>query len=84
VLSFPLELILEMLQQSIVEILSTQVSVASSRLDREYATADVQEGDIKCSTTQIKDENILFGFGLAIQTVSNGGSSRLIDDTENI
>ena len=55
-----------MLQESIIEVLSTQMSITCSSLDGEDATADVEEGDIESSTTQIENENILLGLGLTI------------------
>ena len=73
-----------MLQQSVVEILSTQVGVARSSLDGEDTTTDVEEGDIKGSTSKIENENILLAFSLTIKAVSNSSGSRLIDDTEDV
>ena len=73
-----------MLQESVVEILTTQVGISSSRLDSEDTTANVQERNIKSSSSKIEDKNVLLGLGLTIKTVCNGGSSRFVDDTENI
>jgi hypothetical protein len=84
VFGFPLELIFEMLQQSVVEILSAQVGVARGSLDGEDATTDVEEGDIKGSSSKIENENILLAFSLTIKAVSNSSGSRLIDNTEDV
>jgi hypothetical protein len=84
-LSLPLELLLEVLQEVGIEILTTQVGVTSSGLDGKDTTLDVQEGNIESSTTEIVDENVTLLGGLSgTETVSNGGSGRLVDDTENV
>jgi len=72
------------LQESVVEILTTQVGISSSGLDSEDTTADVQERNIESPSSKIEDENVLLGLGLTIETVCNGGSSGFVDDTENI
>lgn len=73
-----------MLKESVVEILTTQVSVTSSGLDGENTTSDVQEGNIESSSSKIEDEDVLLLLRLTVKTVGNGGSGGLVDDTENI
>jgi hypothetical protein len=72
------------LQEGVVEILTTQVRISSSGLDSENTTADVQERNIESSSSKIEDENVLLSLGLTIKTICNGGSGGLVDDTENI
>jgi hypothetical protein len=72
------------LQEGVVEILTTQVSISGSGLDSEDTTADVQERNIESSSSKIEDENVLLSLGLTIKTICNGGSGGLVDDTENI
>jgi len=48
-----------MLQEGVVEILTTQVSVTSSGLYREYTTANIQKRNIESSSAQIENENVL-------------------------
>jgi hypothetical protein len=82
-----LELLLEVLQEGVVEVLSSQVRVTSSGLDGEDTTSDGEKGDIEGSSSEIEDENHLLLLGLLsglTETVSDGGSGRLVDDTENI
>ena len=83
-LGFPLELVLEMLQESIIEVLTTQVSVTSSSLDGEHTTADVEERNIEGSSSKIEDQNVLLGLRLSVKTICDSSSSGLVDDTENI
>ena len=47
-----LELVDEVVDQAVVEVLTTQVSVTSGGLDLEDTFLDGQEGDIESTTTQ--------------------------------
>src|SRR5258705_485743 len=48
-------------------------------------TLDVKKRHIESSSAQIKDENVSLLTGLSCtQTISNGSSSGLVDDTENV
>jgi len=76
-----LELLLEVLQEGLIEILTSQVSVTSGGLDGEDTSGDGKEGNIEGSTTQIEDENVLLLGLLGVQTVGDGGSGGLVDDT---
>ena len=62
VLGFPLELILEVVQQGVVEVLTTQMGVASGRLDGENTSADVEQRNIESSSTQIEDQDVFLSF----------------------
>ncbi len=79
-----LELVNEVVDESVIEILTTQVGVTSSGLDLEDTLLDGKERDIESSTTEIKDENVALTLNLLVQTVGNGSSSWLVDDTENV
>src|SRR5438477_5390146 len=83
-LVFSFELVFEMLQQRIVEILSSQVSITGGGFDSKYATTDIEKRDIKSSSSQVEDENIFLGFGLTVKAVGYGCSSWFIDDTKNV
>src|SRR5882762_2998360 len=80
VLGFSLELVLEMFQKGVVKVLTTQVSVTGCGLDGENSTGDVEQRNIKSSSTQIEDEDILLSLGLLVKTVSNRRSCWLVDD----
>ena len=59
--------------------------LSGSGLDSEDTTLDVQKGDIESTATKIVDEDVPLLLGLSgTETVSNSGSGRLVDDTENV
>jgi hypothetical protein len=71
-------------KEGIVEIFTTQVCVSSSCLYSEHTTADVKKRNIKSSSSQVEDQNVLFGLGLTVETVRNSSSSWLVDDPKDI
>lgn len=74
-----------MLEEIGIEVLAAEVSVSGSGLDGENTTLDVEEGNIESSTTKIVDEDVTLLVGLAgTETVGDGSSSGLVDDTENV
>ena len=83
-LVLPLELLGEVHDETVVEVLTTQVSVTSSRLDGEDTTSDVKEGDIESTTTQVEDQDVLLLGRLRVKTVGDGSSGGLVDDTEDL
>lgn len=83
-LALLLEFLLEVVKQGVVEVLSSQVSIASGGLDGEDTTSDVEEGDIESASTQVEDKNVLLGLGLLVETVGDGSCSGLVDDTEDV
>ena len=54
---FPFEFIYEMVYETVVKVLTTQVSVTGGGLDLEDTLLDSQERNIECSTTQVEDQN---------------------------
>jgi hypothetical protein len=84
VASLLLEIFLEMLQEVVVEVLTTQVSVTSGSLYSEDTTSDVKERDIESSSTQIENENVLLLGGFGVETVGNSSCGRFVNDTENL
>ena len=79
-----LELLDEVVDQAVVEVLTTQVSVTGSRLDLEDTVLDGENGDIEGSTAKIEDQDVALGADLLVKTVGDGGSSRLVDDTKDV
>ena len=73
-----------MLQKSVIEILSTQMGITSGSLDGKNTAADIEERNIEGSSSEIENQHVLLRLGLAIETVSDGGGSGFIDNTENI
>ena len=72
-----------MLSKFLIKIFTTKMSVTSSGNDLENTVINGKKRHIEGTTSQIEDNNILFSL-LLVHTVSNSGSSGLIDDTENI
>ena len=82
-----LELLLEVLEKSVVEILSSQMSISSGGLDGEDSTGDGEQRDIESSSSEIEDEDelLLLRFrGRVVESVSDRGGGRLVDDSENV
>ena len=77
-----LELLDEVVDETVIEILTTKVSVTSGGLDFEDTLLDGQEGNIESSSSEIEDEDVALTNGL-IETVGDSSSSGLIDDTED-
>jgi NAD-specific glutamate dehydrogenase. len=70
--------------EAVVEVLTTQVSVAGSGLDLEDTILDGQERDIEGTTTKIEDEDVALALSLLVETIGNGSSSGFVDDTEDV
>lgn len=83
-LVFTFELIDKVVDESVVEILTTQVGVTGGGLNLEDTLLDGQEGNIEGSSSQIEDENVALTLDLLVKTVCNGGSSWLVDDSEDV
>ena len=79
-----LELLDEVVDETVVEVLTTQVCVAGSCLNLEDTLFNGQEGHIEGSSTEIEDEDIALAGGLLVEAVGDGSGSRLVDDTENV
>ena len=73
-----------MVDEAIVKVLTTKMSVTGGGLDFENAIFNSQKWNIKGTTTKIKDKNIVLALLLFIKTIGNGCSSRFVDDAEHI
>jgi hypothetical protein len=70
---------------TVVEILSTKMSVTSGGKNLENALLDGEDGHIECTTTKIVDEDLALGLvSDLVKTVSQSGRGGLVDDTENV
>ena len=67
-----------------IEILSTKMGVTVGRLNLEDTLINLKDGDIESTTSKIEDEDVLLALSLLVETVSNGGSGWLVDDSQNI
>ncbi len=72
------------IDESVVEILSSEMGVSGSGLDFEETVFDRQQGDIESTTSEIEDENESLVLNILVQTVSNGSSGWLVDDSHDI
>jgi hypothetical protein len=72
----------EMLSNSLIEILSSEMGISSSSDDFENTVVDSEEGHIEGTTTKIEDNNVLLSLFL-VHTVGNSGGGGLVDNTEN-
>jgi len=83
-LVLPLELLDKVVDESVVEVLTTQVGVTGSGLDLEDTLLNGEERDIECTTSEIEDEDVLLTGTLLVETVGDGGGCWLVDDSENV
>jgi len=84
VLALALELGLEVLEEGVVEVLTTEMGVTGSGLDGEDLSLDGKKGDIERSSSEIEDEDVALVLGLLVETVRNRGSGGLVDDTKDL
>ena len=83
-LVFPFEFINEVVDETVIEVLTTQVSVTGCGLDLEDTLLDGEERNIEGTTTKIEDEDVALTLNLLVETVGNGSSGGLVDDTEDV
>ena len=85
---FALELLDEMIDHPIVEVLTAQVGVSSCGLHLKDAILNGQDGNIKGSTTEVKDEDIIFlscaTCVLLVKAVGDGCGGGFVDDPEDV
>ena len=73
-----------MVDETVVEVLTTKVSVTSGGLDLEDTLLDGKERNIEGSSTEIEDEDVTLASGLLVKTVGDGSGGGLVDDTEDV
>ena len=76
----------EVVDHSVIEVLSSQMSVSSGGLHLEDTLLNGQQRHIEGATSQIKDEHVLLANRgvLLIKSVGDGSSRRLVDDTHDV
>merc|ERR1719281_1429055 len=79
-----LELGHAVVDEDVVEVLTTKMGVTVGSLDFENTFLDGEEGDIEGSTTEIEDEDVALTLVLLVKTVGDGGSGWLVDDSLNV
>ena len=71
-----------MLDESVVEVLASEKSVAVGRFDFEDTLLDFKDGNIEGASSEIIDsDDLVFVF---VETVGEGGCGGLVDDSKNI
>jgi hypothetical protein len=81
---FALEFLRKVVDKTVVEVLTTQVSVTGGGLHLENTLLDGQEGHIEGSSSEIEDKDVTLTNDFLVKTVSDSSSSGLIDDTKNV
>jgi hypothetical protein len=81
---FALEFVDEVVDETVVKVLTTQVSVTGSGLDLEDTLLDGQERNIESATTEVEDEDVALTLDLLVETVGNSGRGGLVDDAEDV
>jgi len=76
-----LELLAEVVDESVVKVLTTEMGITSSSLDLEDTFFNGQKRNIKSASTKIKDKDVAFAGDLFVKAICNSSGSRLIDDT---
>ncbi|KAL7278603.1 LOW QUALITY PROTEIN: hypothetical protein ACG7TL_007604 [Trametes sanguinea] len=73
----------EVVDDTVVEVLTTKVSVTGGSQHLEDTVVDGEQGDIEGTTTKIVDNDLRLA-ALLVKTVGDGRGGRLVDDTENL
>ena len=79
-----LECLDEIVDKTVVKALCTQASIACSGLDLEDTVHNGLEGSIKGASSETKDENVMLATDLLIEPTGDDGSSRVVDDVEDV
>ena len=80
---FLLVLFDEIVNDAVIEIFTTKVGVTSGSQHFEDTVVYGKERDIKGTSAEVIDDNLRFTT-LLIKAVCDGGSGRLVDNTENL
>ena len=77
-----LELLNEPVDDALVEVVTSQVSVTIGRLDLEDPVAELENRDVVRASTEVEDRDLLLD--LLVEAVSERGRGRLVDDTQHL
>ena len=78
----PLELLDKVVDEAVVEVLTTEMGVTGRGQYLEDALVDREEGDIESSTTEIVDDDLRLAAFL-VKAVGDRSGSGLVDDTKD-
>jgi hypothetical protein len=79
-----LELLHEVVDETVIKVLTTQMGVTGGGLDFEDTLLDGKERDIEGSSAEIENEDIALARDLLVKTVGDCSGGGLVDDTEDI
>lgn len=69
---------------AVIEILTTEVGIASSSQDLKDTAIDREKRNVECATSEVIDECPGFGLGLLVKAIGDSSGGGFIDDTEDL
>ena len=78
-----LELVHEVVDQSVVPVVTTEVVVTVGGLHFDHTVGDLQQGDVEGTATEVEDQDGLLLLDL-LQAVGQGGRGGLVDDAQDV
>ena len=69
---------------TVIEILATEVGITSSSQDFKDTVVDREKGNVECATSEVIDDDPGFRFGLLVKAVGDGSGRGFINDTEDL
>ena len=73
-----------MIDHSVVEVLSSKMSISGGRLDLENSVLNREHRNIKGSAAKVEDEDVSLGSDLFVESVSDGRCGGLVNDAQNV
>jgi hypothetical protein len=70
--------------ETVIEIFTAKMGITSSGLDLENTLFDGEERHIEGSSSKIEDQDISLANNLFVESVSDGSSGGLVDDTKDV
>jgi hypothetical protein len=74
----------QVVDDTLIEILTTEMGITSGSLDLENTFLEGQDGDIESSTSEIVDNDLTFLLASLVESVCKSGSGGFVDNTEDV
>lgn len=74
----------EVLNETVIEILTAEVGITGSSQNLEDTVIDGEKRNIECATSEVIDDDPGFGLGLLVKAVGDGSGRGFVDDTEDL